>query len=292
MDVQPEFRGEGVSIESIECVDHFVWNLADESQVDTNKNSLSDGVLASNCHRMSPASGEALLKLLEEPPPRVRFVLCTTEPRQIKGTILSRCQQHEFKSIYWREIAQHLENVAKQERVKIAQEAVHLCSKLSNGSMRNGLQNLEKLMDFAGGEDITGEMAQKAFGSVSDVAFFDLMDEIIKEDKAPDATKGYKLINNLLISGMGFSQICEGISENLRNILIGISSTSCVELISVSEEGKKRLIEQLKLCKPKIKAVMEVSKNLVEARAAVEFGLSPDAALQMWFLDGILAFRK
>jgi len=247
--------------------------------------------IVDEAHRMSAAAEEALLKILEEPPSRVRFILCTTEVRQMRGTILSRCQVHEFKKIYWRQIAQNLESISKSEGITIEADAINSCAKLSDGSMRNGLQNLEKLVDFAGDKPITAALAQEAFGTASDILFYRLVEEISKEG-TPDATAGYKIINELLTTGMGASHIFDGISEVLRNILIGVSATACGDLITVSEEAKNRLKEQLKRFKPKMRALVSILQGLVEARTAVEYGQGLDVAVQMWFLDSILVYQK
>jgi len=243
-------------------------------------------------HAMSSSAEESLLKLIEEPPSHVRFVLCTTELQRMRGTILSRCQIHDFKQIYWREMVLYLQNVVKSEKIECDENALNLCAKLADGSLRNALQNLEKLVDFAGTNTITIQHAQSAFGAVSDVVFYNLLDQAIGEGGPPDATRGYKIINELLVSGLSFDVVCDGILETLRNILIGVTTTACGDLISVSEECKKRLIEQMKRCKSKMPAVLASIKGLAEAKRAVQFGISPDVALQMWFLDSIFAFQK
>jgi len=291
MNRQQEILGEIVSIEPIECNDEFVYNLEVESSDSANKNYFADGILVSNCHRMSPAAEEALLKILEEPPSAVRFVLCTTESQQMRGTILSRCQVHEFTKIYWRQIAQNLESVAKSENLDIEESALHLCAKLADGSMRDALQNLEKLVDFVGEGPISVVKAQEVFGTASDVLFYRLVAQISK-DGTPNATEGYKIINELMTAGMGSSQMFDGISEVLRNILIGVSAAACKDLIFVSEEAKNRLKEQLKQFKPKLGALISILRGLVEARTAVEYGQGVDVALQMWFLDSILIYQK
>jgi len=283
--------GEIVSIRPIECDDEFVYNLEIESPDSMNKNYFADGVLVSNCHRMSPAAEEALLKLLEEPPKRIRFILCTTEYQHMRNTIVSRCQVHEFKKIYWREIARHLDTVAKQEKFNCQPEALNLCAKIADGSMRNGLQNLEKLVNFAGGKELTGKLAQEAFGTASDLVFYSLISEIAKVG-SPDATTGYRIINDLLVSGMGASQILEGISEVLRNILLGVSASACGDLILVAEEAKSRLKELLYLFKPKMQALLGVMEGLSKIRIAVDQGQTLDIALQMWFLQSIFKFQK
>ncbi len=241
-------------------------------------------------HRMSAPAEEALLKVLEEPPPKVRFVLCTTELQQMRGTIQSRCQLHEFKKIYWREIARHLETIVKAEDIKCDPEAVNVCARLSDGSMRNALQNLEKLIDFAGDSAITGEIAQEAFGTVDDLVFYDLVDEITR-DGTPDATRAFKIINELLAVGVSANQIFEGITDCLRNILVGCSSSACADLIIISDKAKNRLREQMKNCQPKMQSLVNTIKGLVEARTAVEYGQPLDAALQMWFLESVMTFK-
>lgn len=286
-----EILGEIVSIEPIQCDDEFVYNLEVDSPEDFNKNYFADGVLVSNCHRMSPSAEEALLKLLEEPPKRVRFVLCTTEYNQMRSTILSRCQVHEFKKIYWREISRYLEIIAKQEKLNFDSDVLNLCSKIAQGSMRNGIQNLEKLIDFAGGKKLTSELAQGAFGTVSDMLFYNLIEEIAKEGP-PDATNGYKIINDLLVNGMGDAQILEGISEVLRNILLGVSASACGDLILVSEEAKNRLKGLLKKFHHKIQALLGIIRGLMNARKAIEYGHGLDIALQVWFLESVFMFQK
>ena len=241
-------------------------------------------------HRMSAPAEESLLKLLEEPPNRVRFILCTTEFQHMRKTISSRCQVHEFKKIYWREISRHLEMVAKQEKYNHDLEALNLCAKIADGSMRDGLQNLEKLVNFAGGEKLTGESAQKAFGTASDLIFYSLVREIAKEG-SPDATAGYMIINDLLVSGMGAGQIFEGISEVFRNILIGVSASACGDLILVAEEAKSRLKELLHHFQPRMHALLSIMEGFAQVRMAVDQGQTLDMSLQMWFLKSIFKFQ-
>lgn len=241
------------------------------------------------CHRMTPAAEESLLKLIEEPPPNVRFVLCTTELEQMRNTIISRCQIHEFKEIYWREIARHLELIVKMESLQCDQESLNLCAKLANGSLRNALQNLEKLSDYVGNEFLCIEKAQEVFGSVSELVFYDLMDQIIRQDGSPDATAGYKIIHNLIISGIGVNSIISGISEVLRYILICITTQGCGDMISVSKEASKRLMDQSK--RARLSSVIDSLKRLTEVKESIEHGFSPQIALELWLLDSLLLFR-
>lgn len=244
-------------------------------------------------HAASQDAGEALLKLLEEPPPGLRFILCTTEPSKIKPTIVSRCQFHDFKKIYWRILADHLENIAKLEKLNCEKEALCICAKLAQGSVRVALQNLDKLIAFVGEEkQITAQHAQSVFSIASELVFYDLMDQTIGNGGQPDATSAYKIIQKLVMSGAGFSTIADSIADCLRNLLVGITSTTAADLIYASDECKSRLKDQIKKCKGKIPSVLESIAKLSDARVAVEYGLSSELALQTWVVNSIFIFQK
>ena len=89
------------------------------------------------CHMLSTAAFNALLKTLEEPPPRVVFVLATTDPQRVLPTILSRCQRFDFRRIPLHALEQHLLWIAEQEAIIISQEAVPLVAQLAQGVLRD-----------------------------------------------------------------------------------------------------------------------------------------------------------
>lgn len=243
-------------------------------------------------HSVSSAGAEALLKLIEEPPPHVRFILCTTELDKVKGTIRSRCQVHEFKKIYWRLIAKQLEEIAKKENLEAENSVLSLCSRLANGSMRSALQNLEKVSSFSGNGKVTTEDAEKVFSTVSEMTYYDLIDEVVGVNKEKvDATGGFKIINTMLQTGANFAAIYNGITEKLNDVLICLTSSKAGEFVNVSEEGKRRLKEQATFCKDKIKAILDSLNYLHEASQAVEYNLSPETALQKWFIESLYCFN-
>lgn len=245
------------------------------------------------CHAMSQDAAEATLKILEEPPVGLRFVLCTTEIQKMRPTIVSRCQVHEVKKIFWRVLADHLENVCKQEKIAYDQDAIVTCAKLSQGSVRNALQNLDKVISYAGsGNQLKSEHANAVFSVASEVIYYDLMDQIIGDGNKPDATKAYKMVQSLVMAGTSFQMICDSIGECLRNILVGCTSKAAADLIYVSEECKGRLKDQLKRCEKKVVSVMESVAKLADARIAVEYGMSPEFALQTWIINSIFLFQK
>lgn len=263
-------------------------------EVEDNHNYFVSGTLVHNCHRMSLESGDSLLKLLEEPPNHVRFVLCSTDVQKIRPAIQSRCQRHDFKKIYWRQIQERLEYVAKQEKIAVEKAALTLCARLSKGSMRNALMSLEKLMSFAGTESATLDHAQSMFGTPADLLYYDLFDEVIGlEDGKVDGTKGYRIINDMLSGGAEFSIIYDGLAEHLRSVMIGMSSSAAGEFLFLSDAGKERLKKQLKKVQEtgKLNAVLYSFNKLHDAAKAVNMNISPEAALQQWFLECVCAFR-
>lgn len=246
------------------------------------------------CHRISIPGNDALLKILEEPPPHVRFMLCTTDVQNMRPAIQSRCQRHDFRPIYWSVISEHLSNIADKEKWEVDPAALNLCSRLAAGSMRNGIFNLEKLWNHAGPK-MTAEDAQGLFGSADETLFYNLLDQMLgTENGKPDASEGVRIISQLLSTGTQFMAIYDGLLENLRSIMIGLTCSKAGEFLQFSEEGKRRLTAQLKHCKEhnKLNAIMDILGKLRTAKWEFDNHYPPNVALEKWFLEGIMAFRR
>jgi DNA polymerase-3 subunit gamma/tau len=103
-------------------------------------------------HQISGAAFNALLKTLEEPPARVKFIFATTEYHKIPETILSRCQQYDFRMIPARELQLHLRHVADEERIRVSDAALALIARAAEGSVRDGLSLFDQVLAFTGDE--------------------------------------------------------------------------------------------------------------------------------------------
>ena len=99
-------------------------------------------------HMLSTGAFNALLKTLEEPPPHVKFILATTEAQKVPATIQSRCQRFDFKSIDVAALASHLAKIVEAENVKADATALRRIARLANGSMRDALSLLDKLLSY------------------------------------------------------------------------------------------------------------------------------------------------
>src|SRR6476469_9868323 len=124
-------------------------------------------------HMLSKQAFNALLKTLEEPPGHVKFILATTEPEKLLPTILSRVQRYDFRNIPTREIAAHLKNITKQEKIKADDDALLLVAKAGAGSMRDSLSLLDRLLSL-GEKTLTIELIEQTLGMPRAQAIFDL----------------------------------------------------------------------------------------------------------------------
>ena len=116
---------------------------------------------------LSQSAFNALLKILEEPPEHVMFILASTELHKIPATILSRCQRFEFRRIERRDIAKRLMKVAAEEKIPLADSGALTIAHMSDGAMRNALSLLEQASALSGGAALDSDGVAKALGLVT-----------------------------------------------------------------------------------------------------------------------------
>ncbi len=135
-------------------------------------------------HMLSTGAFNALLKILEEPPAHVMFVLASTELQKVPATILSRCQRFEFKRILRQEIAQRLMQVAKAENIPLAESGALTVAHLSDGAMRNALSLLEQASGQVSGQALDSDGVAKSLGIVTVGPLFECVRAIAQGDSA------------------------------------------------------------------------------------------------------------
>jgi len=165
-------------------------------------------------HMLSTAAFNALLKTLEEPPAHAIFILATTEVHKIPATVLSRCQRHEFRRIPLHLIVSHLKELAKQEKIKVSDEALTLIARQATGAMRDAISLLDQLASAGG--PITLEMAQTVLGTATNQLVIELVDSVIQRDPA----SGLERIHSALDSGSDPRQFTRQVVDYLRNLLL------------------------------------------------------------------------
>ncbi len=140
-------------------------------------------LIIDEAHMLSKAAFNALLKTLEEPPPRVVFILATTEIQKLLPTILSRCQVFEFHRVSIKSIAVHLRHIADAEGFSISDRTLELIARAGEGSLRDALSVLERVLAFCG-SDIADEDALQVLGAVRTEVLVDFIRGIASRDAA------------------------------------------------------------------------------------------------------------
>lgn len=166
-------------------------------------------------HMLTREAFNALLKTLEEPPARVKFIFCTTEPNKIPVTILSRCQRFDFNGINGRSIADRLAQIAGQEGAKAEEGVFEILARRANGSMRDAQSLLEQLLSFAP-EYISQNDVHKMLGSVDDKKIFDLLEATSQGD----AARAFELLNESANQGVDFGVLIEQTLGVYRDLMV------------------------------------------------------------------------
>ncbi len=165
-------------------------------------------------HMLSTAAFNALLKTLEEPPSHAIFILATTEIHKIPATVLSRCQQHEFRRIPVKDMVAHLKAMADSEGLQVEAEALGMVARQATGSLRDAISLLDQLA--SSGKVITLELAQNVLGTATNQAVIEIVESILAEDTA----RGLDQLHQALDAGSDPRQFARQIVDYLRNLLL------------------------------------------------------------------------
>lgn len=135
-------------------------------------------------HMLSTSAFNALLKTLEEPPAHVVFILATTDPQKLLGTVLSRCQRLDFKNASLDELTSHLTKVSKQENLKFRNERqIKSIAQLADGSFRDALSLMDQVLSYAAEGEVSDEVLSSALGIAKLSTINKLINSILKDDK-------------------------------------------------------------------------------------------------------------
>ena len=167
-------------------------------------------------HQLGPGAANALLKVVEEPPPHVLFIFATTEPEKLISTIRSRTHHYPFRLIPPGILATHLEKVCKSEGIEVAKGVIPLVVRASGGSVRDALLVLGQLLAGAGSQGVTYEIAIQLLGYTDSA----LLDEAIDAIAARDGASLFKSIDRVIESGHDPRRFTQDFLERLRDLII------------------------------------------------------------------------
>jgi DNA polymerase-3 subunit gamma/tau len=188
-------------------------------------------------HMLSNAAFNALLKTLEEPPPRVLFILATTELQKVPETILSRCQVFEFRTITVKKIADQLRRIATELGVKINEAAILAIARAGEGSMRDAESAMDQVISFSG-ETITEEDVSAALGLVDLETLNATLGAIAEEDSA----QVLRIIESVVTRGYDLRNFCRELMVHVRALLVTKIAGFDAELLQVPQSEAESLV--------------------------------------------------
>lgn len=190
-------------------------------------------------HMLSTHSFNALLKTIEEPPPRTVFVLCTTHPHKVPETIHSRCQRFDFHRIGIEDIVGRLRHISSAEEIEVSDPALTMIAKHALGGMRDAISTLEQLGAFTG-KKIALEDVEDLLGEVDSALLFELADLVIHRDIAGS----FRFVARLAETGADLSEFVREFTGHVRDLYVTSAVGDSSGIVDTTDESLARLHAQ------------------------------------------------
>lgn len=214
------------SIDDGSCMDVLEIDAASNNGVDNVRDLREDAIytpsqvkkrvyIIDEVHMLSISAFNALLKIIEEPPEHLLFILATTELHKVPATILSRCQRFSFRRISQEEIASRLQYVAYQENIDLDESAARVLARLADGGMRDGLSLLDQVASATSGE-LTAQRVYACLGIAGEQRCSELMDCIAQHD----TKRALELFNRLYAEGKDLSAMLDELACLCRDLMV------------------------------------------------------------------------
>lgn len=214
------------AIDSGSCMDVLEIDAASNNGVDNVRDLRDDAIyspsqvkmrvyIIDEVHMLSISAFNALLKIIEEPPEHLLFILATTELHKVPATILSRCQRFSFRRISQEDIAARLQYVAYQENIDLDDGAARVLARLADGGMRDGLSLLDQCASATTGE-LTAERVYSCLGIAGEQKCAELLGYIA----AHDTKSALELFNRLYTEGKDLSALLDELACLIRDLLV------------------------------------------------------------------------
>jgi DNA polymerase-3 subunit gamma/tau len=191
-------------------------------------------------HMLSGAAFNALLKTLEEPPPRVVFIMATTELHKLPDTILSRCQQFEFRTIATTKIAERLRLIADAEKVSITDDALREIARAGEGSMRDAQSAFDQVISFSGAKIVATDV-ETALG----IASTEMLARVMRAVAEQRPAEALAVVDDLVMRGHDLRNFCRSLLSHLRDLLVAkVSGETTAALLDTTATDRAELMKQ------------------------------------------------
>mgnify|MGYP000000387987 FL=1 len=165
-------------------------------------------------HMLTPNAFNALLKIMEEPPDYVKFILATTEVHKVPATITSRCQRFDFRRILTEDITKRLCYIASKENISIEENAAALIARLSDGGMRDALSLLDQCAAYS--ENISMDTVSAAAGIAGRGHLFDIIEAAVSKQPG----NALAVADNLYSMSKDMTKLCSELTDQFRNLML------------------------------------------------------------------------
>jgi len=188
-------------------------------------------------HMLSGSAFNALLKTLEEPPPRVVFIMATTESHKIPDTILSRSQQFEFRTIATARIAERLRLIADAEQINVSDEALREIARAGEGSMRDAQSAFDQVISFSDAE-ITVADVETALG----IAGAELRTRVMRSIATGAPREALAVVDDLVMRGHDLRNFCRDLLSHVRDLLVVKVAGDAAEGLDAGDAERRELM--------------------------------------------------
>jgi DNA polymerase III subunit gamma/tau len=196
-------------------------------------------VILDEAHQLTDEASNALLKTLEEPPERVVFILATTRAEDLVETIKSRAQLFQFRALSFKEIAEEIERITAEEKIKIEPGAVAVLARAAEGSVRDGLSLLEQAISYCG-DAITDLQVRELLGVVAE----SVLDDLVEAISGQSAELALGLVHRLITDGQNLQHFCREAIRHFRNLLVARVCGADSDLVQAPKDERARIAEQ------------------------------------------------
>ncbi len=224
-------------------------------------------------HMLTKEAFNALLKTLEEPPPKVKFFFATTEAHKVLPTILSRCQRFNLNRIPLFHIVAKLRRISEQLGVDVEEEALQLLGQRAEGGLRDAESLFDQILAFSEGK-ITTDTVQSILGLMPREAYF----ELDQAGKEADFGKAFEIAHRIFAEGKDLSHFIEGLVDHFRHILLIQLSGKNSPLLSLSPKEKELYEAAARLYTQE--QCLDLIDYLIESTQQIRFAQSGKIALE------------
>jgi len=272
------------SLETVDFVKSGGVERVYDIEVKDNHNFVANGLGVHNCHMLSNAAFNSLLKTLEEPPARVVFILATTDPQRVLPTIISRCQRFDFRRIALEAMVAHLSMISSKENINISPAAVQLVAQVAQGGLRDAESLLDQLSLLSG--EVTVERIWDLVGSCSEPDLMALLQAIAHNN--PEAV--LDCARRIMDRGREPLTVLQNLAGFYRDLLIAKTAPKRNDLVAITPLTWKALCELAQLWE--FPTILAGQKHLKDSEVQIKNSTQPRLWLEVTLLGLLSASQQ